>query len=190
MSKRNGGRGGLDRNFSASREAKRLIRLAREASLATLARPNGAPFVSLVGFAAHHDGAPLLLLSTLSAHTKNIAADSRASLLVTSPRLRGDPLNRPRLTLSGTLAVDPGPRAKARYIARNPKAALYSGFSDFSVFRMETAALHFNGGFGRAAPLTPAEALTELVGAQSLIEQEAALIAAVNARGLAFLARL
>ena len=176
--------------FDPLAEAKRLVRLAREASLATLSRADAAPFVTLVGLANDYDGAPLLLLSTLSSHTKNIAADPRASLLLVSPRLRGDPLNRPRLTLTGQLAVHREPSARARYLARNPKAALYAGFADFAVFRLETSAVHFNGGFGRAASLTPAEIRTDLGGANALLGEEAALIGAVNRRGADFLARL
>jgi len=176
--------------FDARALAKHLVRAAREASLATLAPPHSGPFVTLVGLANDYDGAPLLLLSTLSAHTRNIAADPRASLLLVSPRLRGDPLNRPRLTLTGALAADREPGARARYLARNPKAALYAGFGDFAIFRLETTAVHFNGGFGRAAPMTPAEIRTDLTGAERLLGEEGALIAALNGRGADFLARL
>ena len=176
--------------LDARAQAKHLLRTAREASLATLAPPNSGPFVTLVGLANDDDGAPLLLLSTLSAHTKNIAADPRGSLLLVSPRLRGDPLNRPRLTLTGALAAHREPRARARYLARNPKAVLYAGFGDFAIFRLETTAVHFNGGFGRAAALTPAEIRTDLAGAQRLLRDEAALIGALNGRGADFLARL
>jgi heme iron utilization protein len=176
--------------FDALGEAKRLMRLAREASLATLSPADAAPLVTLVGLANDYDGAPLLLLSKLSSHTKNIAADPRASLLLVSPRLRGDPLNRPRLTLTGELAAYREPSAKARYLARNPKAALYADFGDFAIYRLETAAVHFNGGFGRAAPLGPAEIRTDLAGADRLLRKESALLGALNRRGADFLARL
>ena len=176
--------------FDAPGEAKRLIRIAREASLATLSRPDAAPFVTLVGVANDYDGAPLLLLSQLSSHTKNIAADPRASLLLVAPRIRGDPLNRSRLTLSGELAACREPGAKARYLARNPKAALYADFGDFAIYRLAATAVHFNGGFGRAAPLTPAAILTDLAGADRLLPEEPALLGALNRRGPDFLARL
>ena len=176
--------------FDARAEAKHLLRTAREAALATHDRTTGAPFVTLVGFASDYDGAPLLLLSTLSSHTKNLAADSSASLLIVSPHRRGDPLNRPRLTLVGALAVERSTRAKARYLARNPKAKLYAGFADFSLFRLESSSVHFNGGFGRAAPLTPADIATDLTGSETLLEAEAALLSEVNNRDASFSTQL
>src|SRR5579872_6414319 len=175
--------------FDPNAQAKRLIRMAREASLATIDRASGAPFATLVGVASDYDGAPLLLLSTLSSHTKNLALDPRASLLLTSPRLRGDPLNRPRLTLVGALAATPEPSAKARYVARNPKAKLYAGFGDFAVFRMDIASVHFNGGFARAAPLTPLDVATDLAGSEPLLRVETELLREVNAHGPSYLAQ-
>ncbi|MGO8801311.1 MAG: HugZ family protein [Roseiarcus sp.] len=176
--------------IDAGAQAKRLLRVARTAALATLDRASRAPLTTLVSVGSDYDGAPLLLLSTLAQHTKNLAADPRGSLLLTSQPGRGDPLNRPRLTISGPIAAHPGPRARARFIARNPKSKLYASFADFSVFRMEISAVHFNGGFARAAALIPADILTDLAGAQALIEAEPALLEEINARGAAFLSRL
>jgi putative heme iron utilization protein len=176
--------------FDAAREAKTLLRTTREAALATRDRLSGGPFVTLVGIACDPSGAPLLLLSTLSSHTKNLAADPSASLLLVAPHRRGDPLNRPRLTLVGALRGAPDPAAKARYLARNPKAKLYAGFADFAMRRFETSAVHFNGGFGKAAPLTPTDIATDLAGAEALLAEEEGLLDEVNAHGPAFLARL
>ena len=176
--------------FDARGEAKRLSRLARTAALATLDRVSGAPLATLVAVASDYNGAPLLLLSSLAAHTKNLAPRPVASLLLTSAAGRGDPLNRPRLTLGGPLAPHEDPRAFARYVARNPKSKLYASFSDFRLFRMTIEAVHFNGGFARAAALTPADILTDLAGAEALIADEPALISEVNAQGAATLARL
>lgn len=176
--------------LEASTEAKRLLRVARVGALATLDRTSGGPLTTLVSVGSAYDGAPLLLLSTLAQHTKNLAADPRASLLLASPPGRGDPLNRPRLTISGPIAADPAPDARGRFLARNPKAELYASFADFSVFKMEIAAVHFNGGFARAAALTPTDILTDLAGADALIAAERDLLEEINARGAAFLARL
>ena len=126
----------------------------------------------------------------MAQHTKNLAADPRASLLLTGPDGRGDPLNRPRLTVSGPIAAHPAPSARARFVARNPKSKLYASFADFSVFKMEISAVHFNGGFARAAALTPKDILTDLVDADVLIAAEPMLLEEINARGPAFLARL
>src|SRR6185312_9191678 len=119
--------------------------------------------------ASDWDGAPLMLMSTLSRHTRNLALNPHASLLLTGRAERGDPLNHPRVTLGGrvegcpwrvapaTLRVTlggrvegwPEPRAKVRYLQRNPKATLYAGFADFALFRLRVESVHFNGGFGR-----------------------------------------
>jgi putative heme iron utilization protein len=171
-------------------QAKRLLRIARTAALATLDLGTGAPLTTLVSVGSDYDGAPLLLLSTLARHTRNLAADPRGSLLLTSQPGRGDPLNRPRLTVGGPIAADADPRARARFVARNPKSKLYASFADFSVFRMEISAVHFNGGFARAAALTPADILTDLAGAEALMAAEPALLEEINAGDAAFLARL
>jgi heme iron utilization protein len=171
-------------------DAKWLMRLARTGALATLEAAGGAPLTTLVGVASDFDGAPLFLMSTLSRHTRNVLHDPRASLLLTTRHERGDPLNHPRVTLSGRIEQCAAPRAKVRYLQRNPKAGLYAGFADFAVYQLRIENVHFNGGFGRAAPLTPAEVLTAREGEAALAEAEDRLIAAVKARGQAALARL
>jgi heme iron utilization protein len=171
-------------------DAKRLMRLARTGALATLEAAGGPPLTTLVGVASDFDGAPLFLMSTLSRHTRNVLHDPRASLLLTTRHERGDPLNHPRVTLSGRIEQCAAPRAKVRYLQRNPKAGLYAGFADFAVYQLRIENVHFNGGFGRAAPLTPAEVLTAREGEAALAEAEDRLIAAVKARGQAALARL
>ena len=140
-------------------DAKRLMRTARVGALATFDGEDRAPLATLIGVASDWDGAPLFLMSELSRHTKNLAGDARASLLLTTQGGRGDPLNQPRLTIGGPVAAEMNPSAKARYLRRNPKAKLYAGFSDFSVRRMQIESVHFNGGFGRADALTPADIL-------------------------------
>jgi heme iron utilization protein len=171
-------------------DAKRLMRLARTGALATLEAEGSGPLTTLVGVASDFDGAPLLLMSTLSRHSRNLARDPRASLLLTGSHDRGDPLNHPRVTLGGRVEGEPASRAKSRYLQRNRKAALYAGFADFAMFRLRVESVHFNGGFGRAAPLAPADVLASRAGEAALAEAEERLIAEVNRLGDAALARL
>ncbi len=177
---------GADESRTAAiADAKRLLRLSRTAALATLGA-DGSPLTTWVGCAGDFDGAPLFLLSTLAQHTKNLAGDARGSLLLTSPPDRGDPLNHPRLTIGGPIAPQPDPYARKRYLQRNPKAKLYAPFADFAIYRMRIDAVHFNGGFGRADRLVPADILAPSVDAAALIEVEDALLAEINAsEGLA-----
>jgi putative heme iron utilization protein len=163
-------------------DAKRLIRTARTGALATFDDESRMPLATLIGVASDWDGAPLFLMSELSRHTRNLAAHPRASLLLSSPGGRGDPLNQPRLTVGGPIGIATDPSAKARYLRRNPKAKLYAGFGDFSVRRMSIETVHFNGGFGRAGALQPQDILVA-GDASALIACEDALIADVQSLG-------
>ena len=165
-------------------QAKSLLRATRAATLATL-DPAGAPFASLVNLATAPGGAPLLLVSALSAHTGHLRADPRLSLLL-SPGGKGDPLAHPRLTVSGTAgfldrASPEGAAARRRFLARHPKSALYANFPDFTFVEVEVGSVHLNGGFARAAALAPADLLTGLIGAEALIEAEEDALTHVNA---------
>jgi heme iron utilization protein len=171
-------------------DAKRLMRLARTGALATLEPETGAPLTTLVGVASDFDGAPLLLMSTLSRHTRHLANDPRASLLLSAEPGRGDPLNHPRVTLGGRIERASGANARDRYLRRNPKAKLYADFADFAFFRLAIGDVHFNGGFGRAAPLDPADILAPREAEAALTEAEPRLLDEINARGGALLARL
>ncbi|MBV1705286.1 MAG: pyridoxamine 5'-phosphate oxidase, partial [Hyphomicrobiales bacterium] len=106
-------------------------------------------------------------------------ADPRAALLVAPPSPRGDPLDAARLTVSGRVVRDAAEATRIRHLARNPKARLYAGFGDFAFFRLEPAGVHFNGGFGRAAPL----ALADVTGpaAPALAAGEADILAELAA---------
>jgi putative heme iron utilization protein len=177
----------LDDQTAARRDARRLLRLSRTGALATL--DGGAPLTTLVGVASDWDGAPLFLMSQLARHTRNLAANPRVSLLLTSPGGGGDPLNRPRITLGGAVRPREGADGRARYVQRNPKAKLYVDFADFSLRRLDVDSVHFNGGFGRADPLTVADLVTP-GDPSALREAEPSLLAAAEALGEAALARL
>jgi putative heme iron utilization protein len=174
---------------SAIADCKRLLRISRTAALATLG-DDGAPLATWVGCASDLDGSPLLLLSDLAQHSKNLARDPRASLLLTDPPDRGDPLNQPRLTLSGVVARRPDPYARRRYLQRNPKAKLYAPFADFAIYRLRVERVHFNGGFGRADRLSPEDVLVAPRDAATLVAAEQELLDALNASGGALAARL
>ena len=149
----------------AIRLAKTLLRSASFGALAFIDPNTGAPLVNRVGVATDIDGAPLLLVSMLSAHTPAILADPRCSLLVGITG-KGDPLAHPRITLvcrAVRLERDtPGhARAERRYLNHNPKAKLYVGLGDFSFFRLEPDRASLNGGFGKAYLLDRADLLVE-----------------------------
>ena len=161
--------------------ARRMLRLATGVALATFAPTTGFPLATLATMASDFDGAPILLLSGLSLHSRALAADGRCSLLLATSG-KGDPLAHPRLTLVGTarLCADAPTRARlrARFLAHNPKAARYADFGDFSFWKLDLISAHFNGGFARAADYLGRALLAPDV--TGLAEAEAALLAAID----------
>jgi hypothetical protein len=124
--------------------------LARGRDRAVLATNlGGAPYASLVLVALDHDASPLLLLSDLAQHSRNIAFDPRVSLLLDATRGHADPLTGPRLTLLGQARASADDRLLARFVARHPTSALYSGFADFRLHRVAVERGHLVAGFGR-----------------------------------------
>jgi heme oxygenase (biliverdin-IX-beta and delta-forming) len=171
-------------DFNPKSIAKDLLRSTRAGSLATLDRNTGHPFASLVNVATDADGSPLILVSRLSTHTANLEKDGRASLLLASAG-KGDPLAHPRLTLLGSFAPiaredRDEPRIRRRFLARHPKSEFYAGFADFAFWRLTAVSAHLNGGFARASDLLAADVLTDVSGAESLIEAEAGAVAHMN----------
>jgi putative heme iron utilization protein len=127
--------------------ARHLIRVCGRAALATNMR--GAPYVSLVILVADLDASPLLLLSDLAQHSRNIAFDPRISLLVDATEHHPDPLTGPRLTLLGRAQSVADPRRLARFTAHHPTSAAYAGFGDFRLYRVTVERGHLVAGFGR-----------------------------------------
>jgi len=169
----------------AIRLAKTLVRSARFGAIAVIEPETGAPFASRVGVATDLDGAPLILVSLLSAHTRALLADPRCSLLVGEPG-KGDALAYPRLSLVCRAvqleAGDPAhERARRRYLNRNPKAKLYAGLGDFRLFRLDPERASLNGGFGKAFLLGREELTSDSVVAAELAASEQGAVDHMNA---------
>jgi len=130
-----------------ARQAITVMRAADRASLAT--SRGGWPFASLVLAALDSDGTPLLLISDLAEHAKNIAAEPRVSLLFDGTAGLADPLTGPRVTVLGEAVQSNKPERLRRFLARHPAAELYAGFKDFHLYRVEVARAHLVAGFGR-----------------------------------------
>jgi putative heme iron utilization protein len=137
-----------------------LASRARFGALATVARdPAGWPFVTLVAVSFDERGRPLLLLSRLAEHTKNLVACARASLMV-SDASGGDPLASPRMTLVGECARVTGEETENErvvFLTAHPEAAAYASLADFEPWRLEVAHVRFVGGFGRMSWLDASE---------------------------------
>jgi putative heme iron utilization protein len=166
--------------FDAKLTAKTLLREGRGGALATLMAGSGDPYCSLVNVATTAAGAPILLLSQLAVHTRNIVSDARVSLML-DERKPGDPLEGARVMLSGAAAVTEDPEARRRYLARHPDAEMYADFKDFAFYAMTLKSAHLVAGFGRIVDLTPADLLTDIAGAEAMLAAEPEAIAHMNA---------
>jgi putative heme iron utilization protein len=169
-----------DMPFDAQLAAKKLLREGRSGALATLIPGTGDPYCSLVNVATAADGAPLMLLSQLAIHTKNLAADKRISLML-DERKDGDPLQGARVMLMGEVAEVREAPVRTAYLLRHPEAEQFVDFADFSFFRMQIKRAHLVAGFGRIVDLGPKDILTDISDAQALLEAQVAAIAHMNA---------
>jgi putative heme iron utilization protein len=133
---------------------REIIRGADRATLATMAvrgkaGTNGPwPYASQVLTTCDRQGNPLLLISDLADHTRNIRNDARVSLLYSGPAV-DEPLG-PRVSLQGEAEqLDKGPLLET-YLQRHPSAKIYADFSDFHLFRVRPVRAHLVAGFGKA----------------------------------------
>jgi heme oxygenase (biliverdin-IX-beta and delta-forming) len=149
---------------SDAERGRTLLAASRTGALATVALDGGFPFGSLVAYAVDGAGRPLLCLSDLAEHSRNLAVDPRASLMVSQdasgtatssrslpPGGAGDPLALARVTVLGTvveLRDDERSAALDAYRDRHPDA-FYASFDDFRLYRLDVASVRYVGGFGR-----------------------------------------
>jgi putative heme iron utilization protein len=146
--------------MTAAAEARALAGRTNVATLATLSE-DGSPWASLVAFAADHRGAPVLCVSDLAEHGRNLACDPRASLVVAQAvPPDADPLAAGRVTLTGRVerpAGDEAGAARAAYLAAVSGADTYISFADFTLWVLRAERVRWVGGFGRMQTVDPAE---------------------------------
>src|SRR5450631_2541223 len=136
-------------DFDAAQVARSLLRRSRQGALATLMAGSGDPYCSLVNVASHAHGSPVLLISRLALHTKNILDDSRVSLML-DERAAGDPLEGSRIMLAGRAEEARDDQAgrlqvdilRRRYLNAHPSAEAFVKFKDFSFFRIRPLGAH------------------------------------------------
>ena len=159
---------------------RRLIRAAGRASLATTLarRARGWPYASLVLSASDHAGMPLLLISDLADHARNIAADARVALLFDGTGGLDDPLTGPRATVLGRAEPVGDDALLGRYVRRHPGAEVYAGFADFHLYRVVPERAHLVAGFGVVKWLPARDFLCDA--APALAAAEAEILAHMN----------
>jgi heme iron utilization protein len=136
---------------TAAEEARALVASTNVGTLATHS-DDGYPWASLVAFGSLDPGSPVLFVSRLAEHARNLERDPRASLVVADPHPRADVLASGRVTLAGT-AKRPGPEladiAQEAYVAAVPSAKAYMNFRDFSLWVLRVERVRWVGGYGR-----------------------------------------
>jgi heme iron utilization protein len=170
-------------DFDAARLARSLLRRSRQGALATLVPGSGDPYCSLVNVASHPDGSPILLISRLALHTRNLLGDARLSLML-DERAEGDPLEGSRIMLAGRAEQAGGGDVailRQRYLNAHPSSEVFVNFKDFSFFRIRPIGAHLVAGFGRIVDLKPEQFLTDISDAASLLEAEQGAIDHMNA---------
>jgi putative heme iron utilization protein len=155
-----------------------LIRRSRHAALATLL--DGQPYVSLAACACDPGAAPLLLLSDLAQHTRNLRATPALSLLFEGTAALPDRLAGARLTVLGRAMPCSDERARARFVARHPEAASYASFADFRLYRVMIERGHLVAGFGRISWIEAGD-LRFAEDCSALAAAEADIVAQINA---------
>ncbi len=141
--------------------ARALLRARSSGVLCTQsARRPGFPSASLVPYALSGAGEPLLLLSLIAQHSRNLEADPRACLFVyDAEAAASDPRTAPRLAVYGEvarIAAAAETDAVARYLSRHPSARGLLAM-DFRLHRLAVEEAQWVGGFAAAGWLGAAE---------------------------------
>ncbi len=140
-------------------EARRFVRGQQSGVLSTISlRVEGFPFGSVAPFILDQTGCPIVLISTLAEHTKNIDADPRVSLIVQpySPDMQVAG----RVTLLGRAQrLDDKSELGPRYLRFHPQAESYFAMHDFHFYRIEPLRIRYIGGFGKIHWVEPEQYL-------------------------------
>jgi len=134
---------------SLARDARLWLRAHRYGLLSTHSTAvAGYPFGSVVPYVLDHDGCPVLLISRLAEHTKNLAADPHTSLLIHEPGPNVQA--QARVTLIGKAERVPAPDTiEARYTRYFPETAGYRTQLDFEFWRIVPVTLRAIAGFAK-----------------------------------------
>jgi len=168
-------------NQAPEKIVRYLIRSRDRAALATIMRDSGGePYVSLTLNACDYQGRPLIFISNLAEHTKNIRTDSRSSLLFEATDGLLDPLSGPRATVQGEWVEINDPTLRERFFRRHESARRYEQAHDFFLFRMNIRRAHLVAGFGRIHWIDGANILYKENGTATLEAHELRIVEHMN----------
>jgi putative heme iron utilization protein len=146
------------RRATAAEQARTILAGASVATLASLTA-DGSPWASVVQYGLMDDGTPVLSVSKLALHGRNLAADQRASIAVAGPVPEGhDPGDSGRVSVAGHVEEPVGEEraaAERAYFKNVPTAEIYNDFGDFTLWVLRVETVRWVGGFGRMASSSP-----------------------------------
>ncbi len=169
--------------MNLSLEARKFLRSTRSGILSThSARLEGYPFGSVAPFVLDHNCQPIILISNIAEHTKNITINPKVSLLVFSG---GEDLQaNARLTLLGEAVKvykDVDADLRTRYLRYLPQASSYFDMHDFSFYRIHIHQARYIGGFGKMSWLSDVDLFSDIISTSSVLaSQETAIIEHMN----------
>ena len=141
-----------------------LTRLLDQRVLSLGVLIDGAPYVGLLPFARTADGGGLLVhASNLARHSRGLGDGADYSALLFLPEAaERDPLQVPRLTLTGRVArlerdSEECERGRAIYLARFPESARTFQLGDFNLYELRIDKGRLVAGFARTANLGPTD---------------------------------
>lgn len=168
----------MDNAASNARHARCYLRARHHRVLSTLSRRvAGYPYGSVVPFVLDHEAQPIILISRLAEHTRNLAVDARTSLVV---RDDGDEVQAgARLTLIGNaVQIDCDSALRARFLRYQPQAQQLLDLGDFSFWRITPITLRYIAGFGAISWVSGSDFAPPL---HTLAQVEADIVAHMNA---------
>ncbi|UCH83728.1 MAG: pyridoxamine 5'-phosphate oxidase family protein [Candidatus Latescibacterota bacterium] len=132
--------------------ARALIRRTDAGVLSTHSvELRGYPFGSLTPFVASHEGRPVVFISKLAQHTKNIVADPRLCLTVFDPAEKNRQTST-RVSIMGDGEPVPSDQVQVlaeRYFSFFPSARRFADFPDFQFYWVEPHQVRFIPGMGQ-----------------------------------------
>jgi putative heme iron utilization protein len=141
-------------------EARTLVAGAKAGALASLS-DDGTPWSSVITFGATDAGEPVLVVSSMAEHGRNLAREAKASISIAEPVPDGeDPLDRARITLAGHVIVPEGEEAETAldaHAVHYPFAKSYAKYGDFTTYVLRVERVRWVGGFARMASVEAAD---------------------------------
>ncbi|MFT7235348.1 MAG: putative heme iron utilization protein [Methylophagaceae bacterium] len=138
----------MNKSEQASQEARALFQSRCDGVLSThsIDLP-GYPFGSITPYCINLDGQPVILISTIAQHTKNILADNKVSLIAYDPQT-DDAQAAGRVTyIANAIKTDDEAMAE-RYYRFHPNSRNFHNTHNFNFYTLDFVRVRYIGGFG------------------------------------------